>query len=198
MKMSRSAHSFNSPAWLVAGLGNPGPQYAQTRHNAGFMVVDGLAERFGWRWREGRWHGLLAGGQAGGREIILLKPLTYMNRSGEAVAAAARWFGLNPGGIILVFDDMDLPLGKLRLRLQGGAGGHRGVASVIQALGDEAFCRVRIGIGRPAPGQDAAEYVLQPFTPAEREALAPALEAAREAILLAVAEGFEAAMQRFN
>lgn len=198
MKTPRSALSLHNPAWLIVGLGNPGPAYARTRHNVGFMVADGLAGRLGWRWREGRCHGLVAGGRVGDREVLLLKPLTFMNRSGLAVAAAARAYGLAPAAIVVVHDDLDLPPGKLRLRPGGGSGGHRGVTSVIQSLGDEGFGRVRVGIGRPAPGEEAADYVLQPFTPAEQEVLAPALETACEAIMRVVAEGLEAAMRCYN
>ncbi len=161
-------------------------------------MVDGLAARCGWRWREGRLPGLVAGGAVDGREIILLKPMTYMNHSGRAVALAAREFRLAPAEIVVVYDDMDLPLGKLRLRCKGSAGGHRGVASVIQELGTDCFGRVRLGIGRPAPGQDAAESVLQPFPPADLDVLKQVLVRAREAVLAIVAAGFEAAMQRFN
>lgn len=184
---------------LVVGLGNPGPEYASTRHNAGFMVVDRLARVLGLSWRRAPYPGLEARGGAAGERLVLLKPMTFMNLSGGAVAAAARRHGAGPAEICVVYDDLDLPPGALRIRGGGGgAGGHRGVLSIIEALGSRDFLRVRVGIGRPLPGQDAARHVLSPFAEREWEAVAPALERAAEAVLAVLREGPERAMNRFN
>ena len=181
---------------LIVGLGNPGPRYARTRHNLGFMVLDHLAERLGLCWQIAA-DGLLAEGVLAGRLVILLKPLTYMNRSGDAVAALVR---RRPeiADIIVVHDDLDLPLGRLRIRRSGSAGGHRGVASVIAALGTEGFGRVRIGVDRPPAGIDATDYVLAEFPPEEMAAAREAVARATAALEVLVADGYEAAMSRFN
>jgi PTH1 family peptidyl-tRNA hydrolase len=179
--------------WVVVGLGNPGPEYAQTRHNAGFMVVDTLARRWGiplatdahGRARRGR-------GTYAGQAVLLLEPLVYMNRSGDVlddVTAADR--------VIAAYDDLDLPAGRLRIRPRGSAAGHRGVMSMIDRLGDD-FIRVRIGIGRPPEGEDAAAYVLQPMGDVERKLLCAAAARACDAIEVIITEGTAAAMSRFN
>jgi PTH1 family peptidyl-tRNA hydrolase len=186
--------------WLVIGLGNPGPEYQRTRHNAGFAVLGVLAARHGLRFRR-PW--LAARGETAvlrwrGQEITLLRPLTYMNLSGEAVRPFLRGDGFSPSELLLVYDDMDLPLGRLRVRPAGSSGGHRGVASVLAAVGSEAVPRVRVGIGRPADGVDAAEYVLSAVPPQEQAVWAAALERAADAVETVCAEGLEAAMARFN
>lgn len=184
---------------LVVGLGNPGPEYASTRHNVGFMVVDRLARDLSLSWRQAPYPGLEARGGVDGRRLVLLKPMTFMNLSGGAVAAAARRHGAGPAEICVVYDDLDLPPGALRIRGGGGgAGGHRGVLSIIEALGSRDFLRVRVGIGRPLPGRDAARHVLSPFPEREWEAVAPAVERAAEAVLAVLREGPERAMNRFN
>jgi PTH1 family peptidyl-tRNA hydrolase len=185
---------------LVVGLGNPGAQYERTRHNAGFAVLGRLAARHGARFRRS-WlgaRGETAQIQLGGTAVTLLRPLTFMNLSGEAVRPLLRREGLAPEDILLVYDDMDLPPGRLRLRAGGGSGGHRGVASVISAAGSEAVGRVRVGIGRPAPGVDAAEYVLSVIPPDGRAAWEQALERAADAVEVVCRDGLEAAMARFN
>ncbi|HEY8393738.1 MAG TPA: aminoacyl-tRNA hydrolase [Thermaerobacter sp.] len=183
---------------LIVGLGNPGPEYEATRHNVGFMVVDALARRIrsaDWRrgfasfWLEAEWRG---------DRLTLLKPQTYMNRSGEAVAQAARALRFRPDQLLVVYDDLDLPLGHLRLRRRGGAGGHRGMLSIIEHLGTEDFPRLRIGIGRPPAGVDPADYVLGAFTDAEWPVLERAIDRAVEACLAAVAAGIDLAMSRYN
>ncbi|MFS8639461.1 MAG: aminoacyl-tRNA hydrolase [Symbiobacteriaceae bacterium] len=184
--------------YLIVGLGNPGPQYDQTRHNVGFMVVDALARRIrvaDWRrgfaslWLEADWRG---------ERLTLLKPQTYMNRSGEAVAQAVRALRMQPGQLLVIYDDLDLPLGHLRLRPRGGSGGHRGMLSVIEHLGTEDFPRLRIGIGRPPAGVDPADYVLAPFADAERSVVERAVQRAVEACLAVVAAGLQLAMSRYN
>lgn len=183
---------------LVVGLGNPGPEYASTRHNVGFLAVDRLAVRLGGRWKRASFPGLEALAQAGEHRVVLLKPATYMNLSGKAVAAAARRHRLGPGEICLVHDDLDLPPGAVRVRTEGGAGGHRGILSVIAELGTNAFGRVRVGIGRPGPGVEPADYVLSPFAPTEWEIVAAGVDRAVDAVLAVIADGYEVAMNRFN
>jgi PTH1 family peptidyl-tRNA hydrolase len=177
--------------FLLAGLGNPGPAYQDTRHNAGFMVLDRLAGEEGLSWRsrdEAAW--------ADWREGYLLKPLTMMNLSGKAVAPVVRKKGLEASQILVVYDDLDLPLGKIRIRPGGSSGGHRGVASIIEHLGTADFPRLKIGIGRP-PGETIS-YVLGSFSPAEREILASVIPAATQAIRIWLEQGLEAAQRTCN
>lgn len=199
--MSRSVRSSpetGTHAVLVVGLGNPGVRYAQTRHNVGFMVLDRLAVAWRAAWQEDPSPAAVGHAQVAGRSVFLLKPLTYMNNSGHAVRLALARLHLTPQEVVLVYDDLDLPLGRLRIRRQGSAGGHRGVASVIRELGTEEFGRVRVGIGRPPDGVTAADYVLEPFPPGERDAARKALERACAAVAAIIADGFEAAMRLFN
>jgi PTH1 family peptidyl-tRNA hydrolase len=162
----------------VIGLGNPGRRYRRTRHNLGFMAVESLCLHLrGGRWRR-QGEALLSRAQCDRREVFLAKPQTFMNNSGVAVRELVRSFGLSPEELVLVHDDLDLPVGRIRLRPGGSAGGHRGVASVIGALGTEKLGRVRIGIGRPPPGLDPVSFVLAPLSRAEKEALAGAVEQA--------------------
>ncbi len=183
---------------LAVGLGNPGPEYAATRHNVGFMVVDRLAGSLGVGWERVGGPALEAAALVSGVALRLLKPLTYMNLSGRAVAAALRRHNLGPGSLCVVHDDLDLPCGALRLRPGGGAGGHRGVMSIIEELGSADFARVRVGIGRPAGGQDAVDYVLSPFPAAEWALVGPVVDRAAEAVLAIARDGLAAAMNRFN
>lgn len=166
---------------MIAGLGNPGPGYEATRHNVGFMVLDLLAEELGIRLKPHPCYPALWG-QVG--EVILLKPSAYMNRSGEVIAPLAREYNIKPEEILLVHDDLDLPLGRIRFRLKGSSGGHRGVQSVIRSLGSQDMPRLKIGIGRPERKEDVVDYVLQPFTPQEWKAIKPALLKAVSALKL--------------
>jgi len=184
--------------WAVVGLGNPGPAYAGTRHNAGAMALERLAREEGVVLE--RAHRLVCLGwwRPEGQEVLLVRPRTYMNESGQAVGYLQRRFQLPPSRFLVLYDDMDLPLGRLRLRPGGSAGGHRGMASVLQALGTASVPRLRIGIGRPPPGVDPVEFVLSPFTPEEWAVMEPALERAVSAVRAVVQEGLERAMDRFN
>lgn len=183
---------------LIFGLGNPGHHYALTRHNLGFMVVDRLAGKLGVSLGRHEYGALVGEGWPAGKRLLLLKPQTYMNRSGLSVSHALADTGLAPSEILVIHDDLDLERGRIRIRPRGGSGGHRGVQSVIDALGTEAFPRLRVGIGRPPPGVDPVCYVLQPFEPEEREVMEEAVERAAAAVELMLAEGLEEAMNRFN
>ena len=161
---------------MLIGLGNPGPKYARTRHNAGFMAIDRLGEMLGITFDREMLGAFVARGEAGGRQVVLAKPQTYMNLSGGPVAALARKFAVKPDGVTILHDDIDVPLGKVKDKTGGGAGGHNGVSSVAQQLGTPDFRRIRIGVGRPPAGADAADYVLAPFEENERLALKTAIE----------------------
>lgn len=182
---------------VIVGLGNPGEKYADTRHNAGFLVVDRvLAKLKKTAEREHRHDSEIFRVGSGGRALVLVKPLTFMNLSGEAVAKVKNATGADPAEILVVYDCLDLPLGRIRLRTGGGSGGHRGVESVIQALGSDAFPRVRVGIGRG--DQTVVDYVLGGWSDEEQPIMDEAVTAAADAVILAIRAGMETAMNRFN
>jgi PTH1 family peptidyl-tRNA hydrolase len=189
---------------LVVGLGNPGPKYLDTRHNVGFMALERLAADLGTRFRQqARLHGLLADRGQGPLRLRLLMPQTFMNDSGRSIRAALDWFGLQPSDLLVIVDDMDLPLGRLRLRASGGAGGHNGLRSAISHLGTQDFARLRIGIG--APAEDPLErkartigHVLGRFSPAERPLLNDVLVEVEAGIGLIQRLGLERAGNRLN
>lgn len=185
--------------YLIVGLGNPGEEYARSRHNAGFQCLGVLAHRHGLSFREKRAHARVTVGTIAGRAVVLARPYTFMNRSGAAAAGLLRWLGLPPERLLIVYDDLDLPAGTLRLRARGGAAGHKGMASILEALGTEEFSRLRLGIGRPAdPAMDPVDFVLLPLTPAEEAAWSPVLERAADAVECFLREGAAVAMDRFN
>lgn len=182
---------------LIVGLGNPGRQYALTRHNVGFRCVDELARRAGVSsWRR-LFDALVATFQLAGQKVMLAKPQTFMNLSGEAVARLMRYYGVAPRDLLVIYDDMDLPVGKLRIREAGSSGGHKGMVSIIAAIGTEAFPRLRIGIGRPR-ALDATGHVLGRFDAADEPAVAEALGRAADAVETILSEGIVAAMNRYN
>lgn len=183
---------------LVVGLGNPGRRYAATFHNAGFRAVDRVAEALGAAWRDRGTAEVAMAEASGGERVLLAKPKTFMNDSGRAVAPLVRKHAREAGELLLLHDELDLPLGVVRLKRGGGAGGHRGVLSVLEAVGDPSFLRVRIGIGRPPPGVDPAEFVLSPVPPGERDRFGEAVEAAAEAVLGVLRDGFERTRTRVN
>lgn len=186
---------------IIVGLGNPGSEYAGTRHNIGFDIVDHAAAAFGGRFRSGPGEYLVAHVAHEGRECLLLKPLTYMNNSGLAVSDALRRAGSTPEEIVVVSDDFHLPLGRLRLRLSGSAGGHNGLCSIIEELGTDAFPRLRCGIaGATLPEEKSAlrEYVLAPFERDEREAVEKLTSDAHRFLTLIIAEGPARAQQIFR
>ncbi len=185
---------------MVVGLGNPGAEYARTRHNAGFRVVERVAERVGARFRDSRQAAArcAAADLPGGRRVVLVEPMTFMNESGTAVAALLRWHRWTLAELLLVYDDVDLPLGTIRIRPRGGAGGHRGTQSVIDAVGGDEFPRVRVGIGRDAAGRDTVAHVLSIFDAAEVPVAEAAFDRAADAVVACVTEGVDRAMNRFN
>ncbi|MDQ0190159.1 aminoacyl-tRNA hydrolase [Alicyclobacillus cycloheptanicus] len=185
---------------LIVGLGNPGKQYEATRHNAGFWVVDALAARLGVTCGKSKWKALVEETRIGTERVILCKPQTYMNQSGESVREIAHYFSeLAPErDLIVIYDDMDFPVGTLRLRLQGSAGGHNGMRSIIQHMGTQQFARVRLGIGRPADKSQVMQYVLSPFPASEREVVQSMVDKAADAVHFAVENSFSLAMNRFN
>jgi PTH1 family peptidyl-tRNA hydrolase len=182
---------------LVAGLGNPGREYASTRHNAGWMVLDELARRQGGSWRS-KFSGQLSETRLDGARLALIKPETYMNESGKSIAAAARFFKAPVDAVLVVHDDVDLEEGRLQAKLGGGLAGHNGLRSIVQALGSQEFLRLRIGVGRPGRGdrRSVADYVLAPFEP---ETDVDALVArSADAVETIVRDGLKAAQQRYN
>lgn len=187
-----------SLVWMIVGLGNPGRRYVQSRHNVGFMVVQRLWK--GWcfpKWKK-KYMAKLSFGIHQEEEIYLVLPQTFMNRSGEAVGLLLSRFKLPLDHLLVIYDDLDLPLGTLRIRKSGGPGTHRGMQSIVEALGSEAFPRIRIGIGPLPEAADAAEFVLQPFTLQEKEKLAPCLEAACQATEMILQGNFDQAMNLYN
>ena len=184
---------------LIVGLGNPGAEYRDTRHNIGFKVADALAER--WRvageWRE-KFDALQVKTAVGSEHVILAKPLTFMNLSGHAVAALAGFYKIEPADIFIVTDDVALPMGRLRARREGGAGGHNGLKSLIQSLATQAFPRMRVGVGRGDLRRDLADHVLGRFEADERETVSAAVLRAADASEMFLSEGIERVMNVFN
>jgi PTH1 family peptidyl-tRNA hydrolase len=184
---------------LIVGLGNPGSEYRDTRHNVGFMVADALAER--WRvaggWRE-KFDALHVKAMVGEESVVLAKPLTYMNLSGQAVAGLAGFYKIDPADVFIVTDDVALPLGRLRARREGGAGGHNGLKSIIQSLGTQAFPRMRVGVGRGDSRRDLADHVLGRFDADERDTVSAAVLRAADASELFLSDGIERVMNAFN
>ena len=183
---------------LVAGLGNPGRNYQGTRHNVGFAVADELVRRFEVQFEHGRANALTAKVGIGANAVFIVKPLTMMNLSGEAVAGLAHFFKIDSSDLLVMADDVNLPLGRLRMRSGGAAGGHNGFRSIIACLGSDAFPRLRVGVGRGDPRRDLADHVLARFDPDEREDVQQAVARAADAAETFLAEGIEAAMSRFN
>ncbi len=184
--------------WLVVGLGNPGDEYAATRHNAGVMLVERLAAAWGVALRGRLFKSRTAVARRAGEDVLLLLPKTYMNRSGTAVRAALAGRGIGPERLVVVYDDLDIPLGEIRVRKSGRPGTHKGMISVTGEIRTDGFARVRIGIGPCPAGRDAADYVLEPFRKDERADLERGLEQAAEALEMILDGGIERAMTRFN
>ena len=183
---------------LVAGLGNPGSRYAATRHNVGFRVIEVLAARYGVTRSRSRFEGEVAEVTLGGQAVLLLQPQTYMNRSGRSVLAARDFYKLDATDILVVCDDFNLPLAKLRLRPKGSAGGQKGLQDIIRCLGGEHVPRLRIGIGPPPPNWDVADYVLSRFAEEEQPVINAAVVRATDAVAAWVIDGLENCMNQFN
>ena len=184
--------------WLVVGLGNPGPEYAGTRHNAGQMVADLLAERMGARFKAHRTRNDVADGRLAGIPVTLAKPRTYMNVSGGPVAAIAAFYKIPPERIVVVHDELDIPFGAVRLKLGGGDNGHNGLRSITQALGTNEYHRARFGIGRPPGRMDAAAFVLRDFSAAERKELPLLTDRGADAVETLLSKGLAAAQNTFH
>ncbi|MCW2631407.1 MAG: Peptidyl-tRNA hydrolase [Pseudonocardia sp.] len=183
---------------LVVGLGNPGPQYAETRHNFGFRVVDLLAARMGARFSPHKTGADIAEGRLDGRRVILAKPRSYVNLSGAAVAGVLRYFSLPVDSLVVVHDELDLPFGVVRLKKGGGEGGHNGLRSVSASLGTKDYLRARFGIGRPPGRMDPADFVLRRFSTAERRELDVGVELTADAVEMLLDDGLEQAQNRFH
>lgn len=183
---------------LIAGLGNPTKQYEGTRHNVGFEVIERLSERYNIDVDTLKFKGMFGKGKIEGQSVILLKPMTYMNLSGESVAATAQYFKIAPEDIIIVYDDINLDVGRLRIREKGSAGGHNGIKNIIALLGTEAFPRVRVGVGMKPPKMDLADYVLSRFSKDEQIIMDDGYEKACDALGMIVQEEIAQAMNDYN
>ncbi len=189
----------NNDAWLIVGLGNPGKEYERTRHNAGFRAIDALAESLACKIDKSKFQGLYGQTTYAGQKLLLLKPQTFMNLSGRSVLQLSAYFHIPPQRIIVMFDDISLEPGRLRIRAEGSAGGHNGIKSIIKELGSQAFPRVKIGVGaKPCPEQDLADWVLSTFSAADEKALSPTLSKAGEAALCIISHSVAYAANRFN
>ena len=186
-------------SWLIVGLGNPGEKYEDTRHNVGFLVADELGERGGFPIQRLKFKALTNTAAVGGQGALVMKPVTYMNLSGEAVGEAARFYKLPPDHVLVVSDDVDLPLGKLRIRTGGSAGGHNGLKSVIQHLGTDQFPRLKVGVGgKPHPDYDMADWVLGRLQGEDKKVMDEAVRRAADAVECLLRDGPQKAMNRFN
>jgi len=186
------------PVKAFIGLGNPGSKYANTRHNIGFMVLDKLVGKLGGDISRSKFSGLWGQVTIGDRRIYFLKPQTYMNLSGESVGQFLAYFKIKPSEILIIHDDLDLPLGRIKLVRKGGSGGHKGIRSVIAILGTENFCRMKIGIGRPRYGEDVEKFVLSPFYSDEKETLEKIVEIAVHGLIMVAEKGIDRAMNVLN
>ena len=183
---------------IIAGLGNPGKEYENTRHNAGFMVMDALAEKIGADISEKKHKALCGKGVIGGEKVILMKPQTYMNSSGESIRAAADYYKVDPEDILIVYDDISLAPGQLRIRAKGSAGGHNGIKDIIRQLGTEKFLRIKVGVGAKPKGWDLADYVLGHFQGDEKKLMEEAYDRAAAAVAEILTDGPDKAMNDFN
>ena len=185
--------------WMIVGLGNPGKEYEKTRHNVGFRSVELVAGQLKTKIDKVKFKALTRMVNHQGKKILLVEPQTYMNLSGAAVSALATYYKVKPDHILVIFDDISLPVGRIRIRRDGSAGGHNGIKSIIQSLGTDQFPRVKVGVGaKPHPDYDLADWVLSKFSAQEEKALAPALENAAAAALLLLEQGVEKAASAYN
>lgn len=193
------AKSGSSLDWILVFLGNPGDQYENTRHNVGFLAADALGERLNKPIQRLKFKALTNVVEYGGCRVLLMKPVTYMNLSGEAVGEAARFYKLPPERVLVISDDVSLPVGKLRIRKGGSAGGHNGLKSIIQHLGTDQFPRIKVGVGqKPHPDYDMADWVLSKFAGEDLKTITEAIRKAADAVECLIQEGPDKAMNRFN
>ena len=184
---------------LIAGLGNPGKRYENTRHNAGFRILDIIARRFGFEFSRRKFEALFASGRFGEETVVLLKPMVFMNRSGRSVSAAVSFFGLEMEDVLVIHDDVDLDPGRLKIRKGGGDAGHKGVGSILEDLGEGGFFRLRFGVGRPEdPRIDTSDFVLAKISPEELESFRDWSNVAAKAAICLLEEGLAAAQNRFH
>jgi len=181
---------------VIVGLGNPGKKYSETRHNIGFRVLEEVARRHGVQREESRFDAILAHLNINGQKVLLVKPLTYMNLSGKAVQPLLHWYKAELSDLMVVYDDMDLPVGSLRLRAEGGSGGHKGLTNIIERLGSREFSRLRLGIGRP--DREAIDWVLGTFGPEEKETVQAMINGAADRLEYWAAQGIVKAMNEYN
>ncbi len=186
-------------SWLIAGLGNPEPKYEITRHNAGFLAIDRIADNANVSIKKMKFHALIGEADLGGERCLLLKPLTYMNKSGEAIAEAMRYYRIPPERVLILFDDISLDPGKLRIRQKGSAGGHNGIKSIIEMTKSSDFPRIKIGVGKkPHPDYDLADWVLSKFKKDELPLMDEAFTNAADAAVMIVSGSIDRAMNRYN
>lgn len=183
---------------LIVGLGNPGRRYDKTRHNVGFHVIDALSEKLGVTLNKEKFNSMYCLENIGGQRVILLKPLTYMNLSGEAIQAMMRYYNIERSNILVIYDDLDLPVGKIRLRQNGSAGGHNGIKSTIHHVGSQQFNRIRIGIDRPPSGMNVADYVLSSFSKEESQEMVDVIDRCVDACEQWLSRPFLQIMNEFN
>ena len=195
---SLSIRKPEPPFIIIVGLGNPGSQYARTRHNVGFWCVDRIASDHSIAFSRRHRAALVGEGEIEGHRVVLAKPRTFMNRSGQAVAYLLARYRVSPRELLVIYDDMDLPPGTIRLRPEGSSGAHNGIKSIIEAAGTQDFPRLRVGIGHPPEGTDPVEYVLGPMSEAEQQTADRAMERAAQAVVGVLTDGITAAMNRFN
>jgi len=198
LKLFFQTKNDNPSPFLIAGLGNPGAEYRDTRHNVGFMALNHLADRLGVKFSRYEHKALVVKTEYENQRILLAKPQTYMNLSGQSVAALVRYYKVPLEGLLVAYDEIDLPFGALRLRPGGGSAGHKGMKSIIERLGSQEFPRLRIGVGRPQSRRGAASHVLNSFSSSEMKIMENTLETCVEAILTYVRDGLETSMNRFN
>ena len=184
--------------YIIAGLGNPGEKYDNTRHNAGFLTIDALADRYGIDVREKAHKALIGKGVIEGQKVILAKPQTYMNLSGESIRALVDYYKVTQEELVIIFDDISLEPGQLRIRKKGSAGGHNGIKSIIAHLGTQEFTRIKVGVGEKPPRMDLADYVLGRFAKEEQDTMKEAFETAAKAAVAIMTEGADAAMHQYN
>jgi len=191
---------------LIVGLGNPGRGYANNRHNVGFVCLNHFARKQGIRFDKKQGRARIGLGEVTGSRVVIARPQTYMNKSGQSVSLLVKKFNISPDNLLVIHDDLDLPSGKIRIRQGGSSGGHKGIGSIITELGSQDFVRIRVGIGRPVKNEDSTEfsedeiisYVLSDFTPDEKQAITQVIPRVSEAILCLLTEGLVTAMNRYN